>query len=200
MAGNPIRQAFQCVMTTSIPATIFSPDDAVGFLNSAGSGFWNDVLGGALTIENFFTSHLTSSSVSSSLWIADNGKAAIQFTLNTVSDPATASGIQTDLLLAGAIAAIAIGAALILIPGGGWALDLVGAILAIAGGLSLLSVGVTEVLNNPTAQVIIYAVVGVVVVAAGVLVYSLATSPKARASARSAVEGGLQKVSRRLSA
>ena len=177
MSGSPKTQTFKVQMNTSLTASFLSANDVIGYFNAPGSAFWNGVIGGALTLEDFSLSNLTGLRVSSSSSSNSNGNATLSCTLTTVSDPATADSIQQDILLAGGLIAIAVGAAFALIRRAGWAADLVGLVLAFAGVLVLLSVGVTETTNAITGllgttagKILVY---GGAIVVGGLLVFGV---------------------------
>lgn len=156
MTGNPTNQKFYVGIKSSIPSTINSKDDAINFLNSAGSTVWNDAMQGVYDV-SFYTTHgfsqVTSVTFSNSKWIDYEGYATLTFYMNTTSDPLTTEQVNESLLLGISLLAISIGAVLLLIPIGGWAVDLVGAILALAGILTLTIAFVQEVgtvLPSPT--------------------------------------------------
>jgi len=197
MAGNPTTQVFNITMKTSLPATIFNTNDVINFLNSPGQNFWNGGLQDLCSVSNFFQYgiELVSTQVSNAVWVNADGKAQLNFTLTTVSDPVTAQQINATLWLMVGLAVTAIGAILILIPVGGWAADLVGAILMAAGVLTILDIGVVEVSNiihtifGSTAGKILIAGIGIAIIAgAGLMVYGVATSEKAKQNVRNVAE------------
>lgn len=158
-------------MTTNAPAQILNNNDAVNFLNSAGQNFWNGVIGDVISLEKFTSYGVTAVNVTGAFWNNNGGHAELRFTLKTQSDPVTEATIAGILGGLWDLILIAIGGALIFIPGGGWALDLVGAIVALAGGLGLISTSVTQVggaiLGNP-----LFILAGIVIIgAAGIAVY-----------------------------
>jgi len=197
MAGNPTTQVFDITMKTSLPASILKTNDVIDFLNSPGQSFWNNGLQDLCSVSNFFKYGLevVSTQVSNAVWVNAGGKAQLNYTLTTVSDPVTAQQINASLWLMIGIAVTAIGALLILIPVGGWAVDLVGAILMAAGVLTILDIGVVEVSNilpiifGSTAGKILIAGIGVALIAGvGLFVYGVATSAQARQNVRNVAE------------
>jgi len=197
MAGNPTTQVFDITMKTSLPASILKTNDVIDFLNSPGQSFWNNGLQDLCSVSNFFKYGLevVSTQVSNAVWVNAGGKAQLNYTLTTVSDPVTAQQINASLWLMIGIAVTAIGALLILIPVGGWAVDLVGAILMAAGVLTILDIGVVEVSNilpiifGSTAGKILIAGIGVAIIAGvGLMVYGVATSEKAKQNVRNVAE------------
>jgi len=200
MAGNPTTQVFDITMKTSLPASILKTNDVIDFLNSPGQSFWNNGLQDLCSVSNFFKYGLevTSTQVSNAVWVNADGKAQLNYTLTTVSDPVTAQQINASLWLMIGIAVTAIGALLLLIPVGGWAADLVGAILVAAGVLTILDIGVVEVSSifNEIGQIfsspagkILEAGIGIAIIAGvGLFVYGVATSEKAKQNVRSVAE------------
>lgn len=182
MGSNPQSQVFQCIAETSMSATILSANDVINFLNTPGSGFWNDTLGGIYTLENIGNSNITASSVSNSTWIAQNGKAAIKFSLNVKSDPVSASQITEIIYTLAGIAMVAIGAAIALFGPPGWAIDIIGAILALAGVITLVNVVVTEITSSPVLQFGVVALGIGIIGGVGLLAYSAFKSPGTRQS------------------
>ena len=199
MAGNPTTQVFDITMKTSLPATIFKTNDVIDFLNSPGQGFWNDGLQDLCSVSNFFQYglELVSTKVSNAVWVNADGKAQLNYTLTTVSDPVTAQQINASLWLMVGLAVTAIGAILILIPVGGWAADLVGLILMAAGVLTILDIGVVEVTNiiHSPAGEIFFAGIGIALIAGvGLFVYGVLTSEKAKQNVRNVAEYTTSKV------
>jgi len=193
MAGNPTTQVFDITIKTSLPATILHTNDVINFLNSPGQNFWNGGLQDLYSVSNFFQYglELVSTKVSNAVWVNAGGKAQLNFTLTTVSDPVTAQQINATLWLMVGLAVTAIGAILILIPVGGWAADLVGLILMAAGVLTILDIGVVEVSNiiHSPAGEILFAGIGIaLIVGAGLMVYGVATSEKAKQNVRNVAE------------
>jgi len=200
MAGNPTTQVFNITMKTSLPASILKTNDVIDFLNSPGQGFWNGGLQDLCSVSNFFKYgvEVTSTKVSNAVWINAGGKAQLNYTLTTVSDPVTAQQINSGLWLMIGLAVTAIGALLLLIPVGGWAVDLVGAILVAAGVLTILDIGVVEVSSifNKIGQIfsspagkLLEAGIGIAIVAGvGLMVYGVATSEKAKQNVRNVAE------------
>jgi len=196
MAGNPTTQVFNITMKTSLPATILKTNDVINFLNSPGQSFWNGGLQDLCSVSNFFRYGLevVSTQVSNAVWVNAGGKAQLNYTLTTVSDPVTAQQINASLWLMVGLAVTAIGALLILIPPGIW-FDIIGLILMAAGVLTILDIGVVEVSNilpiifGSTAGKILIAGIGVAIIAgAGLMVYGVATSAQARQNVRSVAE------------
>jgi len=196
MAGNPTTQVFNITMKTSLPATILKTNDVIDFLNSPGQSFWNGGLQDLCSVSNFFRYGLevVSTQVSNAVWVNAGGKAQLNYTLTTVSDPVTAQQINASLWLMVGLAVTAIGALLILIPPGIW-FDIIGLILMAAGVLTILDIGVVEVSNilpiifGSTAGKILIAGIGVAIIAgAGLMVYGVATSAQARQNVRSVAE------------
>jgi len=200
MAGNPTTQVFNITMKTSLPASILKTNDVIDFLNSPGQSFWNNGLQDLCSVSNFFKYgvEVTSTKVSNAVWINAGGKAQLNYTLTTVSDPVTAQQINSGLWLMIGLAVTAIGALLLLIPVGGWAVDLVGAILVAAGVLTILDIGVVEVSSifNKIGQIfsspagkLLEAGIGIAIVAGvGLMVYGVATSEKAKQNVRNVAE------------
>jgi len=196
MAGNPTTQVFNITMKTSLPASILKTNDVIDFLNSPGQGFWNGGLQDLCSVSNFFRYGLevVSTQVSNAVWVNADGKAQLNYTLTTVSDPVTAQQINASLWLMIGLAVTAIGALLIIIPAGIWA-DIVGAILMAAGVLTILDIGVVEVSNilpiifGSTAGKILIAGIGIALIAGvGLMVYGVATSEKAKQNVRNVAE------------
>jgi hypothetical protein len=187
-------------MKTSLPASILKTNDVIDFLNSPGQSFWNGGLQDLCSVSNFFQYglELVSTKVSNAVWVNAGGKAQLNYTLTTVSDPVTAQQINASLWLMIGVAVTAIGALLILIPVGGWAVDLVGAILVAAGVLTILDIGVIEVSSifNEIGQIfsspagkILEAGIGIAIIAGvGLFVYGVATSEKAKQNVRNVAE------------
>jgi len=192
MAGNPTTQVFDITIKTSLPATILHTNDVINFLNSPGQNFWNGGLQDLYSVSNFFQYGLevTSTQVSNAVWVNAGGKAQLNYTLTTVSDPVTAQQINTTLWLMIGLAVTAIGALLILIPPGIW-FDIIGLILMAAGVLTILDIGVVEVSNiiHSPAGEILFAGIGIALIAGvGLMVYGVATSEKAKQNVRSVAE------------
>jgi len=200
MAGNPTTQVFDITIKTSLPATIFKTNDVIDFLNSPGQSFWNNGLQDLCSVSNFFQYglELVSTKVSNAVWVNAGGKAQLNYTLTTVSDPVTAQQINATLWLMVGLAVTAIGAILILIPVGGWAADLVGAILMAAGVLTILDIGVVEVSNifsqfgnflkSPAGALLIGGIGVAIIAGVGLMVYGVATSEKAKQNVRNVAE------------
>jgi len=200
MSGNPTTQVFNITMNTSLPASIFKTNDVIDFLNSPGQSFWNGGLQDLCSVSNFFKYgvEVVSTKVSSAVWVNADGKAQLNYTLTTVSDPVTAQQINSGLWLMIGLAVTAIGALLLLIPVGGWAVDLVGAILVAAGVLTILDIGVVEVSSifNKIGQIfsspagkLLEAGIGIAIIAGvGLMVYGVATSEKAKQNVRYVAE------------
>jgi hypothetical protein len=152
MSGNPTNQAFSCTMQTDFPATVLG-EDVVALLNKIPSGALNDVIGAALSCDFFLSQGLdiTASSATDSKWISQNGNAALQYTLNTTSDPVTASEVEAAILVGAGVLAAAIVAG--------------GLLAGVAPGLILLGLFVTGVLAF--IAVIVVAIGGVVSSSAG---------------------------------
>ena len=180
MGSAPQNQVFLCTVETSLPATILSTDDAINFLNTPGSGFWNDTLGAIYTIGNMGNSSITASSVTNSNWIAQNGHAALEFHLNITSDPVSATEIQEIIYALAGIAMVAIGAAIAMFGPPGWAVDIVGIILALAGVITLLNATVTEISSSPVLSFGVIALGIGVIAGVGILAYSAYKSPETR--------------------
>jgi hypothetical protein len=183
-------------MKTSLPASILKTNDVIDFLNSPGQSFWNGGLQDLCSVSNFFRYGLevVSTQVSNAVWVNADGKAQLNYTLTTVSDPVTAQQINASLWLMIGVAVTAIGALLILIPPGIW-FDIIGLILMAAGVLTILDIGVVEVSNivhtifGSTAGKILIAGIGVALIAGvGLMVYGVATSAQARQNVRSVAE------------
>jgi hypothetical protein len=171
MSGSPVTQAYKVSLLTSIPATILG-QSSLGFLNAIGSGAWNDSLGGVLTLEHFVGGGLdvTSSSVTGSTWSDINGKCALNFTFNTVSDPVTAEQIQVAIEGAFGLLVVAIGAAIAAWGPPGWAWDALGGFLVLVGAIALLSVSVTLLASTTAGKIILY---GGLAVGAGLLIFAV---------------------------
>ena len=182
MAGNAVTQNFKCVMTTSLPASILGNKTTTA-LNYFGATPWNDAVGAALNVERFLNgSNVASESVSQAQW-SDNGTdCVLNFTLTTVSDPATTSAIGSALSDVWDLILIGIGAALTTIGAGlvGLLFDLIGVVVALSGALKLLGISVTElgnaVLNNP----ILLGGAIIILALGAVTVYSIVKSPAQR--------------------
>jgi len=192
MAGNPTTQVFDITIKTSLPATILHTNDVINFLNSPGQNFWNSGLQDLYSVSNFFQYglELVSTKVSNAVWVNADGKAQLNFTLTTVSDPVTAQQIKASLWLMIGLAVTTIGALLILIPPGIW-FDIIGLILMAAGVLTILDIGVVEVSNiiHSPAGEIFFAGIGIaLIVGAGLMVYGVATSEKAKQNVRNVAE------------
>jgi len=193
MAGNPTTQVFNITMKTSLPASIFKTNDVIDFLNSPGQGFWNNGLQDLCSVSNFFRYGLevTSTKVSNAVWVNSGGKAQLNYTLTTVSDPVTAQQINASLWLMVGLAVSVIGAILLLIPIGGWAVDLVGLILVAAGVLTILDIGVVEVsniLHSPAGALLIGGIGVAIIAGVGLMVYGVATNEKAKQNVRNVAE------------
>ncbi len=181
MTGNPTKQSFYIGIESIIPASILSKDDAVNFLNSPGSQFWNDVLQSVYDISYFVGKGLpvTSVSFSDSKWIDYNSKATLTTYMNVVSDPLSTEQVSESLLVGLGLLAVAIGAALLLIPVGGWAVDLVGIILSLAGVLTLSLAFVQEVgvvLPSPSTLggILFYgSIIATAAVGTGLILYAI---------------------------
>jgi len=192
MAGNPTTQVFNITMKTSLPATILKTNDVIDFLNSPGQSFWNGGLQDLCSVSNFFKYgvEVVSTKVSNAVWVNSGGKAQLNFTLTTVSDPVTAQQINASLWLMIGLAVTAIGALLILIPPGIW-FDIIGLILMAAGVLTILNIGVVEVSNilkSPAGALLIGGIGVAIIAGVGLMVYGVATSEKAKQNVRSVAE------------
>jgi len=199
MTGNPTTQVFNITIKTSFPASILSTNDVINFLNSIGQWFWNGGLQDLYSVSNFFQYGLeiTSTKVSNAVWVNASGKAQINFTLTTVSDPVTAQQINASLWLMVGLAVTVIGALLIAIPIA-WPADLVGIALVAAGVLTILDIGVVEVSNifhnigqifSSPAGKILEAGIGIAIIAGvGLFVYGVATNEKAKQNVRNVAE------------
>jgi len=192
MAGNPTTQVFDITIKTSLPATILHTNDVIDFLNSPGQNFWNGGLQDLYSVSNFFQYglELVSTKVSNAVWVNAGGKAQLNFTLTTVSDPVTAQQVNATLWLMVGLAVTAIGALLIIIPPGIW-FDIIGLILMAAGVLTILDIGVVEVSNiiHSPAGEIFFAGIGIALIAGvGLMVYGVATSEKAKQNVRNVAE------------
>jgi hypothetical protein len=170
MAGNPITQNYTVRLQTSIPSSILG-QSSISFLNAIGTTAWNDTIGGVLTLEHFVGAGLdvSSSSVTGATWIANGGNAELDFTLNTVSDPVTASGIQLAIEAAFGLLVVAIGGAIALLGPPGWAWDALGGFLILIGAIALLSVSVTLLTSTTAGSVLFY---GAVIVGGGLLAFA----------------------------
>lgn len=180
MAGNPTNQTFLVSMTTTLPASFISANDAINFMNSAGSGFWNGVVAGVVTLDRFVGLDVSNANISNARWANNNGHAQLAYNLNTTSDPITADQVSGALSALWDLILVAIGAALILIPVGGWALDLVGLIVAFSGGLGLLSTGVTQTGTAITSNPVLLIGAVVAIGALGFGLYSYISNEKFR--------------------
>ena len=192
MAGNPTTQVFNITMKTSLPATILKTNDVIDFLNSPGQSFWNGGLQDLCSVSNFFKYgvEVVSTKVSNAVWVNSGGKAQLNFTLTTVSDPVTAQQINASLWLMIGLAVTAIGALLILIPPGIW-FDIIGLILMAAGVLTILNIGVVEVSNilkSPAGALLIGGIGVAIIAGVGLMVYGVATSEKAKQNVRNVAE------------
>ena len=192
MAGNPTTQVFDITIKTSLPATILHTNDVIDFLNSPGQGFWNDGLQDLCSVSNFFQYglELVSTKVSNAVWVNAGGKAQLNYTLTTVSDPVTAQQINASLWLMIGLAVTAIGALLILIPPGIW-FDIIGLILMAAGVLTILDIGVVEVSNiihTPAGEILIAGIGIALIAGVGLFVYGVLTSEKAKQNVRNVAE------------
>jgi len=193
MSGNPTTQVFNVTIKTSLPATILSTNDVINFLNSPGQGFWNGGLQDLYSVSNFiqYGLEVTSTQVSNANWVNAGGNAQLNFTLTTVSDPVTAQQINSGLWLMVGLFVTTIGALLLLIPVGGWAVDLVGAILMAAGILTILDIGVVEVsniLSSPAGALLIGGIGIAIIAGTGLMIYGVATSEQAKQNVRRVAE------------
>lgn len=180
MGSAPQNQVFLCTLETSLPATILSTDDTIDFLNTPGSGFWNDTLGAIYTVGQMGNSNITASSVTNAKWIAQNGNATLQFYLNITSDPVSASTVTDILLALAGIAMVAIGVAIAAFGPPGWAVDIVGIILAAAGVLTLINATAVEIVSSPVLSFGVVALGVGVIAGVGLLAYSAYKSPETR--------------------
>jgi hypothetical protein len=184
MTGNPSVQNFSVSMQTSIPASIASNNDVIAFLNTPGQGLWNDTVSGALTINTFISMGLdvTSASVSASNWTASGGNAVLNFNLSTVSDPVTSGQVQSAVTAIFGLLLVGIGVAVATIGDGlpGLVFDALGALLVLAGAITLISVAVTVLASSPAGSLLYYGILGLAIVGGGLLLYSIAESPSAR--------------------
>jgi len=192
MAGNPTTQVFNITIKTSLPATILKTNDVIDFLNSPGQSFWNGGLQDLCSVSNFFKYgvEVVSTKVSNAVWVNADGKAQLNYTLTTVSDPVTAQQIKASLWLMIGLAVTAIGALLILIPPGIW-FDIIGLILMAAGVLTILDIGVVEVSNilkSPAGALLIGGIGVAIIAGVGLMVYGVATSEKAKQNVRNVAE------------
>ncbi len=191
--GQTYVTVFKVSIKTSLPATFLSTNDVVNFLNSFGQGNWNAFLNDFFTVSTWlqYGVDVKSSQITNALWVNDDGKATLTYTLTVTSDPVTASQINAGIWLMIGALAIAIGAVLLLIPVGGWAVDLVGFILAAAGVLTILDVGVVEVnqfVQSPAGTLLVAGVGIALIAGVGLLVYGVATSATARENVRQTAE------------
>lgn len=150
MTGNPTTQVFQCVMHTSMPASELGQDVA-SILNMGGTAIYDDAITAALMVDQFLGQiNATSVSVAGSTWsVSANGQNCdLSYNMTVVSDPATASGLQTALVNVWDLVLVAIGIGLAALGTslggvGGIVVIVIGAILGLAGALQLFGVDVT---------------------------------------------------------
>jgi hypothetical protein len=147
---NPITQKFRIGLSTSIPASVLHKDDVIGFLNSPGSSFWDGTLDGAYTVANLIGVGLPvlSTNVSNASWRDVNGNCELDFVLTTTSDPINSGQVSNSTLAMIGIIVVVLGAALVAIPGGGEAADIIGIVLAAAGALTIALSFVTEIVGT----------------------------------------------------
>lgn len=187
MTANPTTQNFAVALVSDMPASVLGNNDVIDFLNSAPQSLWNDAVAGALGVDALLGQGITgvsSLAVAGSRWVNSGGKAALDFTLTTVSDPVEANQLAAALEVIGGIILIAASQAFDLVPVAGWAVGIIGAILAFAGVLSLLSVSVTQlggaITGNPVTTFAVVGVVALALVAGSLVLYSIAKNPQAR--------------------
>lgn len=193
MAGNPKAQTFQCIMTTTMPATVEIAglgitDNVIGAVNTIPSSAWNSLLAGCISVAAFVQQgfNVTSVQVINSLWIDKDGYAALSFVLKTVSDPVNVDGVIAVLSATAIIIVAAILAYLGTITGGTAAV-IIGVALLLGvisiSGIFVAEIGqaATNLFTSPGGIVIALTLAAVV----GVIAYSFASSEQGRAQIRS---------------